>query len=190
MPNRYFDLEQDLYVPGRWYPDEPTDGQGQEVDDLWQFTAGRPVHIEGSLRVPLLRPGKPVDFSTTGAGNTPLLHPRLAAVFADQAPHDVQLLPVEVEGQPEPYVLLVVTRLIQCIDDEASTRVEHWRPEDGRPDRTGTYRNVVGMRLDKTRVGDAKVFRPWGWRIALIVSEDIKDALERTGATGMKFTEV
>ncbi|WP_307733023.1 suppressor of fused domain protein [Stigmatella ashevillensis] len=29
-----------------------------------------------------------------------------------------------------------------------------------------------------------------GWHVALIVSQDIKEALERTGATGVKFTEV
>ncbi len=46
------------------------------------------------------------------------------------------------------------------------------------------------MRIDPSKVGDAKVFRTWGWSIALVVSEDIKDALERTGATGLQFTEV
>jgi hypothetical protein len=39
-------------------------------------------------------------------------------------------------------------------------------------------------------VGDAKVFRPWGWSIALIVREEIKDALDRMGATGTRFKEV
>jgi hypothetical protein len=70
--------------------------------------------------------------------------------------------------------------------------VERWVPEDenDQPERAGEYRNVVGMRIDTSRVGDVKVFRPCGWTIVLVVSEDIKDALERTGATGMTFTEV
>jgi hypothetical protein len=46
------------------------------------------------------------------------------------------------------------------------------------------------MRIDPTLVAGAKVFRPWGWRVALIVAEDVKDALERTGATGLDFREV
>jgi hypothetical protein len=33
MPNRYFDLSDDVYVPGRWDLDTPTDAQGREVDD-------------------------------------------------------------------------------------------------------------------------------------------------------------
>ena len=70
--------------------------------------------------------------------------------------------------------------------------MERWVPEDenDQPELAGQYRNVVGMRIDKSRVGDAKVFRPWGWPVVLVVSEDIKDALERTGATGLRFTEV
>lgn len=46
------------------------------------------------------------------------------------------------------------------------------------------------MRIDATKVGSAKVFRPEGWTGALIVSEDIKNALEHAKATGVKFTPV
>lgn len=46
------------------------------------------------------------------------------------------------------------------------------------------------MRIDSSKMGDAKVFRPWGWTVAQILSEEIKEALERVGATGTKFKEV
>ena len=46
------------------------------------------------------------------------------------------------------------------------------------------------MHIDPTKVDDAQVFRSWGWHVALIVSEQIKEALERAGISGMKFTEV
>ncbi|MFP2930709.1 imm11 family protein [Pyxidicoccus sp. 3LG] len=190
MPERYFELQQDLYVPGRWYLGEPTSLDGREVDDIWQFTEGRSLNIRERLRVPLYRPGKPIAFTTTGAGATPIIHPKVASVFAELAQSDVQLFPAEVAGQPEPYALLNVTRLVKCIDDTACEEVEYWLPEDERPEKTGTYRNVVGLRIDKARVSGAKVFRPWGWPIAIIVAEPIKEALERAGATGLKFTEV
>ncbi|MFY0575515.1 hypothetical protein ACN28S_15130 [Cystobacter fuscus] len=32
--------------------------------------------------------------------------------------------------------------------------------------------------------------KSWGWTIALIVSAELKEALERMGATGAKFKEV
>jgi hypothetical protein len=189
MPELYFELEQDLYVPGRWYPDDPVDEWGEEVDP-WMFRAGQPVVLTSGLKVPLHRPGNPVDFSATAMGVAPIVHSKVASVFAELAPSDVQLFPVQLNGQPEPYFLVNITRLVKCIDDSACKRVLYWTPEDGRPEKTGTYRNVVGLRIDKSKVGGAKVFRTWGWSIALIVSDDLKEALERTSATGMKFTEV
>jgi len=101
-----------------------------------------------------------------------------------------QPIPVDLPGQSEQFSILVAKRLVRCIDDKASDEVEYWLPEDGRPEKVGTYRKVSGMRIDPARVGEAKVFRTWGWSIALIVSEDIKDALERLGATGTRFEAV
>jgi hypothetical protein len=46
------------------------------------------------------------------------------------------------------------------------------------------------LRIDKSKVGNAKVFRPEGWPTALIVAEEIKDALEAMGATGTRCQEV
>lgn len=190
MSERYFDLEQDLYVPGRWYPSEPQDIRGQEIEDVWQFSEGHPLELRGPLRIPLYRPGRSVDFATTAVGSTPIVHKRVASVFSELAPDDVQLFPVEVEGQPEPYFILNVTRLVKCIDDKSCEYVDYFQPEDGQPDKVGTYHNVRGLRIDTSKVGNLKVFRLWGWPMPVIVSEDLKTALERTGATGMKFTEV
>ncbi|RYZ16703.1 MAG: hypothetical protein EOO70_03830 [Myxococcaceae bacterium] len=187
---RYFELFDDMELKDRWLPGEATNRQGQEIDDIWQFADGCPVQINEPLWVPISHPGKAVDFSTTSVGAAPVVHRRVASVFTELAPGEVQVIPVHVDGQAEPYCILVATRTIRCIDDQQSTEVKYWLPEDERPEKTGTYRAVYGLRIDPTKVGDAKVFRPWGWTGVLIVSEDIKDALERSGATGMVFTEV
>ncbi len=135
-------------------------------------------------------PGRPLDFSTAGSGATPIVHVKLAARLSELAPDDVQLLPVEIEGHPDQYLILVATKLVRCIDPHASREVRYWKPEHGQPERVGEYRSVAGLRIDKKRVGDAKLFRTWGWDIALIVSEDLKEAFEHEGATGARFTEV
>jgi hypothetical protein len=83
----------------------------------------------------------------------------------------------------------VATRLIRCID-EAASEVSFWKPEHGVPEKVGQYMGVDRLRIDKTQVGNAKVFRPEGWEVVLIVSEEIKDALERLGTTGTRFEEV
>nr|BDT32984.1 hypothetical protein MFMH1_26530 [Myxococcus sp. MH1] len=58
------------------------------------------------------------------------------------------------------------------------------------PEKVGHYASVRDLRIDKSKVGTARVFRPEGWTGALIVSEDLKLALEHVNATGVKFTEV
>lgn len=188
MPQRFFELYDDVYIPGRWHLDSPADAQGRELEDSWLFTRGTAVSVQGRLRVPIEHEGHPLGFTLAGL-SIPVVHVRAATIFAEQAPDDVQLIPVDINGQPEQYSILVATRLIRCIDEQAS-RIQRWTTEDGLPHKVGQYFSVRDMRVDKVAVGDARVFRAEGWRGPLIVSEDIKRALEREGITGAKFEEV
>ncbi|RKG88147.1 hypothetical protein D7W82_11480 [Corallococcus sp. CA049B] len=187
---RFYDLHDDFRAPGRWEPGDPLDLADKEVGDVWMFTAGRPVNPPGPLHIPNELRAAPLDFSLAGAGLTPVVHPRVAAVFARLAPEDVQLIPVNIEGQPEPYFLVVATRLIRCVDEAACLEVLRYGPGDGVPARVGQYRSVRGLRIDPTQVGRARVFRPWGWPVTLVVSEVVKEALEKEGVTGARFTPV
>lgn len=187
MTKRFFRLADDLKVPHRWDLDTPTDSQGRQVDD-GQFRLGTPVHITDRLRIPVEIAGKPLDFTEAGI-MIPVVHVRVASMFAELAPDDVQLIPVDVEGQPDQYLILVATRLIRCIDEKAS-RIELWTHEDGVPHKVGQYASVRDMRIDKAKVGSAQVFRCEGWTGPLIVSGEIKDALQGMGATGTRFEEV
>ncbi|WP_141618615.1 DUF1629 domain-containing protein [Myxococcus sp. AB036A] len=189
MAKRYFQLADNVSIPGRWELGHPGDAQGHEVDDPWMFREGHPVEVSQRFTVPIEEPGKALDFSLAGF-STPVVSASVANIFLEMAPKDVQLLPVDIRDHLDPYFILVATRLIRCIDDAASEEVLYWRPEDGRPEKVGQYRDVYGMRVDLAQVGNAQVFRTWGWSIALIVSEDIKQALERAKATGVKFTPV
>jgi hypothetical protein len=187
MSQRFFDLADDVYVPRRWHLDTPLDSQGRRVHD-WDFKRGTPVQVEGRLKIPIEITGRPLDFSEAGT-SIPVVHVRVAAMLSERAPGDVQFIPADIEGQPDQYLILVATRLIRCIDEQAS-EVSFWTPEHGVPDKVGQYMGVDRLRIDKAKVGNAKVFRPKGWSSTLIVSEEIKDALERMGATGTKFEEV
>jgi hypothetical protein len=46
------------------------------------------------------------------------------------------------------------------------------------------------MRIDPGKAGDAQIFRPWGWRISLIVSEVIRQAMDAERVSGARFVEV
>jgi hypothetical protein len=187
MPRRFFRLSDDVKVPNRWHLNTPTDRQGRQVDDR-QFTCGTPVHITERLRIPVEITGKPLDYSEANVF-LPVVHVRVAAMLSELAPDDVQLIPVDVEGQPDQYLLVVATRLIRCIDEQAS-RIQLWTHEDGLPDMVGRYASVRDLCIDKAKVGSANVFRCEGWTGPLIVSGEIKDALARMAATGTRFEEV
>ncbi|WP_426745116.1 DUF1629 domain-containing protein [Myxococcus faecalis] len=188
MPGRYFRWTDDAEVPGRWHLRSPVNLQGQEVNP-WSFTAGTRIAAPEPLRVPVARAGRALEFSLTGLA-VPIVHVRVATLLTELAPEDVQVIPVEIPGYPEQYSILVATKLIECIDDAASREVERWTAEDGRPEKVGQYRDVDGLRIDPSKVSEAKLFRTWGWSVALIISEDLKLALEALGVTGMRFTEV
>lgn len=185
---RYFDLADDLEIQGRWHLHEPTDDQGREIEP-WRFTEGKPVDISGRLVVPIQYKGRALDYNRT-AHATPVVHARVAAIFSELAPQDVQLIPVDIQGHSNQFFILVATKLIRCIDEERSKPV-FWTAEHSQPEKVGQYMLFSSdLRIIPSAVGDARVFRLQGWEIALIVSEDIKLALERAKVTGLWLTEV
>ncbi|HYO58313.1 imm11 family protein [Archangium sp.] len=186
---RYFDLTDDMRIPGRWHLKSPVDTRGQKIDP-WQFDKGKPVRLEEVPIIPVSRPGKALDFSLTGLA-IPVVHARVASLFERLGLlEDAQFIPARVEGLSEPYFILNALKIIRCIDDARCDEVLYWTPEDGEPDRVGEYQNVRGLKVDPTKVGNADIFRPWGWTVVLIVSERVKRALEEKGVTGTRFTEV
>lgn len=190
MTRRFFDLKIDVDVPGRWYLADPTNLEDRQIEDIWQFIDGTRVAEPGPLRIPIFRPGKPLDIEFAGMGQAPIVSARVASVFRELAPGDVQLFPVEVEGQTEQYHLLNVAHTVRCINDAACEEVRLWTPANGQPDKIGRYRVVSGLRIDTSKVGDEHVFRLWGWSSPIIVDEELKEALERTGIVGGRFDEV
>jgi hypothetical protein len=104
------------------------------VDD-WQFSDGKPLSIQERLKIPIEHEGKPLDFSEAGI-KIPVVHVRVATVFLEMAPNEVQFIPVDVEGHPEQYQILVATRVIRCID-EAASKVRFWTPNTGCPKKWG-----------------------------------------------------
>jgi hypothetical protein len=186
---RYYDIYDDKYIPGRWHLRIPLyDGEGEWFDP-WRFTDGRVLEIERPIRLSVKPTGIALDFSHSMG--IPIVHRRVVSLFERLGlQKEVQFIPVEVEGQTEPWFILNALQVIRCIDDARCEEVFYWQPEDGEPDRVGHYKNVRGLKVDPAKIGDAHIFRPWGWLVVLIVSEHIKQALEQEGITGTKFIEV
>lgn len=187
VQSRYYKIYDDKYIPGRWHLRMPL-GRENELFDTWRFHEGRVLNIEGPIRLSVKPAGIPLDFSH--ALGIPVVNRRVVSLFERLGIGEVQFIPVEVEGQSEPWFILNALQIIRCIDDARCEEVLYWRPEDGEPERVGEYRNVVGMKIDPARVGGTHIFRPWGWLVVLIISECVKRAMESEGITGTDFVEV
>ncbi len=186
---RYFQLRDDMRFKGRWVLGEPTDEHGQQVDP-WQFEEGRVLQPQGTFQLRQFQPGRAVDFSTAGVA-TPVIHGRFAELFSRlDLLDEVQLFAARVKGQTDPYFILNVLHVIRCIDDSRCEEVQYYTPSDNQPEKAGQYRLVAGLKIDPRRVDAKHIFRPWGWPVAMIVSERLKEAMESAGVTGTKLTEV
>lgn len=181
---KYFELLDDISLLNRWHLGEVTLNDGIEP----RLRAGIPFEQTGNLTAPVTRPGRVLDFSLTSFA-VPVATRQLAEVVAAVAGPDVQKLPVDIAGQAGMMVLNAV-RVIRCLDEGRSEFIK-WTKQDHRADLAGQYRQVTKLVLDSRAIpSDAHFFRVEGWLVALIVSEAIKNAMEREGCLGAKFIEV
>jgi len=103
---------------------------------------------------------------------------------------DIQCIPVTIGGQSGIMVLNAL-RLIRCVDEQRSVFEKFTIDDPVRPDKAGQYRYFDKLVLDRRAIPpDAHFFRIDGWRIALIVSEVVKNAMERVGCYGAEFVEL
>ena len=54
----------------------------------------------------------------------------------------------------------------------------------------GTFHDVKRVVLDPDKIGDAQLFRLWGWEDVVIIRDDLKYAIEETGISGCGYTEL
>jgi len=184
---RYYDLWDDMLIPGRWVLGD-VQKNGEWVDPS-QFTSGTPANVGGPLTVETLKPGRPLDFSITHS-KVPVVSQRGADLLVSICGPQAQLISVSVQDHAEPYFIANATRTADCIDEQRSEGVCIWTAEDGRPDRIGDYRPFEKLRIDPERTADLDYFYPARYTVALIVSERLKRAMEDAKLIGPKFLPV
>jgi len=188
---RYFDMYDDVYVEGRWHLVGPMDENGVDLKGL--FRRGKPVTLAAPVRVAhsdAAERGAPLDYSLI-SGTIPLVRLSVAKLLERLAPGDIECVPAIVDGFSEEFYVVNVLTTKRCIDDAACAYIKKFTQAniDLFPDKVGHYMRVSGLRIDKTKVGDAQVFWTWGWP-TIIVAQQVKEALEAAQVTGVKFIEV
>lgn len=180
----YFRLIDDVGVPGRWHLGEVVDSMGisNECRD------GARIASEMSFQISIEQEGNPLEFCLTSFG-VPIGSNRVGRAIESVASADIQRLNATI-GVRGDFEVLNSVRLVECLD-EARSEFLKWTENDFRSDLAGEYRMVSKLRIDSKKVPqDAHFFRIKGWRIALIVSEQVKSRMEEVGCNGAIFQGV
>ncbi len=203
----YFELNDDLYFEERWYLNRLCDAAGIQLDsrefrngqavDLGppikakSWREGIPVPARPPLKVLLdpKRNGAPLDFTFTNA-DMPVVVLKVAEILASIAAQDIQRISVLVESRQEEYEIMNVIRLIDCIDARRSEIQWYTEGNKIRPDKAGEPEMITKLVIDPARVGEHDIFRLKGWKIAIIVSDVVKNAFEKARVSGVMFRQV
>nr|WP_297532747.1 DUF1629 domain-containing protein [uncultured Roseateles sp.] len=182
----FYRLLADPSIEDRWFLGAPIDPSGSEIDARI-FTDGVPVPSQPRLHVPVGVEGTRVGFNF--AAFDMLISPAVVNEKLEELVGPaIQRIPVVV-GEDQSFEILNVCERVACLDDSRS-QVMRWTASDGRPDKVGQYRMVIGLKIDGSRVEGRQIFRVAGWGIALIVSDDVKRLLEKCGLSGVVYQRV
>lgn len=181
---RYFRLLDDVTIPKRWHLGSAALSDGTEP----RLRVGLRFDSSEAPGIPVTHAGRVLDFSLTSFA-VPVATKKLADTVRAVAGSDVQCIPVGVAGQAGMVVLNSV-RVIRCLDEKESEFIK-WTKDDHRPDLAGQYRQITRLVLDAAAIPeDAQFFRIEGSLVELVVSEDVKEAMESVGCQGAKFIEL
>lgn len=110
-----------------------------------------------------------------------------ADVVSRVAPADIQRIPVEINA-PGEWEVVNVLKSVDCIDHDAS--IVHYYPPDHH-EYPNKPNGIIKLMLDSSRISpDCHIFKVKNWRVATIVSETLKDALEEIDLVGVRFIKV
>ncbi|WP_395847148.1 imm11 family protein [Cystobacter fuscus] len=188
-------MERHFYSVGladvpHWLLETPTRESGEAFAEPWMFADGRVLPDPGPIKAQVSHPGEKRTFVFAGVEETPIGSEAVANVFRTLAPGDVQLFPVTVEGESERYFVVNATKVVDAIDEARCREVHHYDEDDPSPYYEGEYNWIYGLRIDPSKTEGAQVFRLKKFKVAFIVSEEVKIALERVGNLGLSFERV
>jgi len=184
----YYRIVFDSQKDDAWFIHGPFEQNGSLVDDQFFRTCLIYSDFRSELRYRIRHNGESTSF-TFASFDVPVINDQISHVFLECNPKDIQLISVKIEGKVGQYWILNVLKEVSCLDEKNST-IMWWKPEDGRPDKVGQYRMITKFKLDRQRIGDTRIFRLGGWKVALIVNDQLKQKLEQAGISGVRFEEM
>ena len=195
----YFEVLDDASIQKRWHLEEPLYIHGRNELDFWPLVSGDRVNARDyqDLNSPIQYEGTSLSF-TLGAFLIPYVSAEISKVLRRLDGSHVQLLPCAIGGRDLGFSIVVVASKLQCLDLERS-EIDYYtledlneeEEEDRDPKKIGSIKSVMKpiVRADKVPKG-AHIFRLTEDLNHLMVSEQMKVALEKEGVTGVVFEKV
>lgn len=187
MSPRYYQIIDDVTIKNRWFLKAPVDIKGKHINPEI-FRIAKKANVSTPLTISLRRPGKPLDF-TFADFDMPVTSKKTTDILSRLARSSIQFLPAEIENNQNQFMIMNVLDIRNCVNESASEFLK-WSEFDNRPDKVGQYRQITRLRINPKMVNGLHVFRIEGWRIALIVSEELRTLFLETGITGVNFIKV
>jgi hypothetical protein len=164
----------------------------------WDLKAGRLIpNWDGRTYANYSNEADHVDYPFTSE-LIPVHSSRLASLISEECPNAVQYLPLLIKNRLtdeiiEGYSIANHLVMVDCLDRERA-QYELWTKEnllfwEHRPWLLGSFRTINKFVLRSSQIPDKKLFLLWGWDM-VIVREDLKTLMERSGITGGRFHEI
>lgn len=146
----------------------------------------QPVELNAPIELEVINPGKVVDYDNVSF-SIDVVSRRMADIIASFADNEIQRLPAVLDGDVENWEVLNILSHVDCIDYDQSEATFY---PDNHPEKPGKPRGFTRLVIDIDRARGHHIFRPVDWEVALIVSDELRIAMESTGITGLEFLPV
>lgn len=184
---KFYRLTEDMTILNKWYLSEIND---VSYIEQWGFTTEPLFEISSALDIHIAEPGERNDYTENLTYNVPILSNKAKSIFSK---YDVSFSPINVydlsdEKIGEYYAMGVP--IIECVNELESEFVKYQINDPIRPDKAGFYKRFYNLVLSENKIKNMDIFRIEKYTIYLIVSERVKEDIEKAKLKGVCFEEV
>jgi hypothetical protein len=188
MPNEYFEMLDDMKLQAARLLGDLLTPDGAEVM-RWDCSFGKHVDWTGPLAAKVVKDGRPLDLSSN-TWRTWIVSSKAKQVIEDVAPDSVQYLPLNINNDCGLYFVANIVRRVACLDEKL-THVERRPLEDKkRPDLAGKISMLLDLHILPERANGEHLFRLEERPVHVVLSRQLKEALEQAAVSGIKFQSV
>jgi len=185
---RYYRLNPDVGVEGRWFLAEPRLGgvipDGYSIWNLWDTD---PLPDKTKLHYDIQDPGGSLDITIDGFENM-VLSKSAAGQLRKIVGESCSFHPVQISGKSQEFFLLKILKSISCIDFGNS--IVDYFPNNH--EKGGQVRTVYSLAVDVDKLSELNpaIFRILDYPSIIVVSDNFKQVVSANKLSGCIFEKV